>query len=217
LKTIALIDLIHEWIGWHGACDIWRAGQLQQDHRMPFFKSLPDDAGPPNVFKQYPEIYGPWSTMSEAMMNGPSPLTQGERELILAYAAGVGQCEFVRVAHSEVAYAWGLPQGLVDQLLAAPNEAPIDARLKPLLAFVRKLMAMPNEVSQVDADSVFEAGWSEQALHDAIAITARAAFMQRLVAGHGFAPLDRETAASHAQRRIERGYVNLYRAFRSDR
>jgi uncharacterized peroxidase-related enzyme len=184
---------------------------------MPFFKSLSDDAGPPNVFKQYPEIYGPWSTMSQAMMNGPSPLSQGERELILAYAAGVGKCEFVCVAHSEVAYAWGFPRGLVDQLLTAPDEAPIDERLKLLLAFVRKLMATPNEVCKEDAESVFGAGWSEQALHDTIAITARAAFMQRLVAGHGFAPLDRNTAAAHAQRRVEYGYVNLYRAFRSEK
>ena len=51
---------------------------------MSFFKSLPDDAGPPA---------------------GPSPLSQGERELIFAFAAGVTGCQFVYVAHAEVAYA----------------------------------------------------------------------------------------------------------------
>ena len=45
-------------------------------------------------------------------------------------------------------------------------------------------------------------------------IAARAAFMQRLVEGHGFTPLSREVAAKHAKRRVERGYVNLYSAFR---
>ena len=30
---------------------------------MPFFKSLPDDAGPANVFTKYPEIYRLWSTL----------------------------------------------------------------------------------------------------------------------------------------------------------
>ncbi|MDR6854890.1 hypothetical protein [Variovorax guangxiensis] len=29
---------------------------------MPFLPSLPVDAGPPNVFMQYPQIYGPWSS-----------------------------------------------------------------------------------------------------------------------------------------------------------
>src|SRR3954447_23011287 len=110
---------------------------------MPFFKSMPDTAGPPAIFEKYPEIYGLWSKMSEALMNGPSPLSQGERELILAYAAGVAGCTFVYVAHSEVAYAWGVEQGLIAKLLDDPDSAPMEARLKPLLAYVRKLMLTP--------------------------------------------------------------------------
>ncbi len=184
---------------------------------MPFFKSLPDDANPANVFTKYPNIYGLWAKMSEALMNGPSPLSQGERELILAYAAGVAGCKFVYVAHSEVAYAWGVEDGTLDRLLENLDTAPVGARLKPLLAFVRKLTLTPSEMSQADADAVFEAGWDEHALHDAIAVTARAAFMQRLVEGHGFTPLSREAAAKGAKRRVERGYVNLYRAFRDEK
>jgi uncharacterized peroxidase-related enzyme len=181
---------------------------------MPFFKSLPDNAGPPTVFEKYPDVYGPWSHMSQALMNGPSPLSQGEREMMLAYAAGVAGCKFVYVAHSEVAYAWGVENGVLDRLLDDLKTAPVESRLKALLAFVRKLSLTPADMSQADADAVFEAGWNEQALHDAIAITARAAFMQRLVEGHGFTLLTREVAAKHAKRRVERGYVNLYPAFR---
>jgi uncharacterized peroxidase-related enzyme len=183
---------------------------------MPFFKSLPDDAGPPSVLTKYPDIYRLWSQMSDALMNGSSPLTQGERELILAYAAGVAGCQFVYVAHSEVAYAWGIARGALDQLLADPETAPIEARLKPLLAFVRKLALTPGAMSQSDADAVFAAGWDERALHDAIAVTARAAFMQRLVEGHGFTPMSREHAAQRARQRVEHGYVNLYPAFRQN-
>lgn len=58
------------------------------------------------------------------------------------------------------------------------------------------------------------AGWEEQALQDAIAVTARAAFMQRLVEGHGFVPMSSERAAEQAARRVKLGYVNLYPAFR---
>jgi len=184
---------------------------------MSFFRSLPDDAGPANVFTKYPDIYRLWSKMSQALMNGPSPLSQGERELILAYAAGVAGCKFVYAAHSEVAYAWGIENGVLDRLLEDLDTAPVEARLKPLLAFVRKLTLTPGEMFQADADAVFKAGWDEQALHDAIAVTARAAFMQRLVEGHGFTPLTREVAAKHAKRRVERGYVNLYPAFREDK
>ena len=104
--------------------------------------------------------------------------------------------------------------GLVDRLLEDLETAPVDARLKPLLAFVRKLMLTPGAMTQADADAVFAAGWDEKALHDAIAVTARAAFMQRLVEGHGFTPMPQEVAAKHAKRRVELGYVNMYPAFR---
>jgi len=183
---------------------------------MSFFKSLPDDARPGNVFAAHPALYSLWAEMSQVLMNGPSPLSQGERELILAYAAGVAGCEFVYVAHSEVAYAWGFDTGVLDRLRDDLDTAPVAARLKPLLAFVRKLMLTPAEMSQADADAVFAAGWQENALHDAIAVTARAAFMQRLVEGHGLAPMSRQVAADQARQRVERGYVNLYPAFRDD-
>ena len=106
------------------------------------------------------------------------------------------------------------PGVTIERLLQDPDSAPLDPRLKTLLAFVRKLVAMPNELTQADADAVFDAGWDEHALHDAIAVTARAAFMQRLVQGYGFIPLTREAAIKRAKERIEHGYVNLYSVFR---
>lgn len=181
---------------------------------MPFFKSMPPDAGPPNVFNKYPEIYKSWATMSQALMNGPSPLSEGERELILAYAAGVTGCAYVYGAHSEVAYAWGIRRGLLEEMLKDPETALVEPKLKALLAYVRKLAATPNELSQADADAVFAAGWDEHALHDAICVTARSGFMQRLVQGHGFTPLPQETSAKNAQARIKLGYLNLYPQFR---
>lgn len=180
---------------------------------MPFFKSMPERAGPPAVFTTYPEMYEPWSVMSEALMNGPSPLSQAERELIFAYAAGTAGCEFVYVAHSEVAHAWGIEEGLIEKLLEDVDGAPVEPKLKPLLAFVRKLTLTPSDMTQSDADAVFDVGWDEKALHDAIAITARMSFMQRLTSGYGFTPMPRDVARKHAEKRVELGYVNLYPAF----
>ena len=182
---------------------------------MPFLKSMPPDAAPPTVYKLYPEIYGPWSTMSQTLMNGPSPLSAAERELVLSYAAAAAGCEFVGVAHSEVAYALGIEPGLVERLVADFDGTPVEPKLKALLAFVRKLATTPGEVRQEDADAASQAGWDDRALHDAIAITARAAFMQRLVQGFGFTPLSREVATKHAKKRVEHGYVKLYPQFRN--
>jgi alkylhydroperoxidase family enzyme len=180
---------------------------------MPTVKSLPDTAGPPAIYKQYPDIYLPWSEMSQALMNGPSPLTPAERELIFAFAAGVAGCDFVYIAHSEVAYAWGIPEGLLDILTSDFEAAPVDDRLKTLLRFVRRLVLIPQTLTQADTEAVFSAGWDDKALHDAIAITARMSFMQKLVEGYAFRPLSKEIAREHAKKRVRSGYVKVYRTF----
>lgn len=181
---------------------------------MPFLDSFPENAGPPYLFKKYPHIYLPWSEASEAMMNGDSPLSRGERELILSYAAGVAGCEVVNIAHAEVAYVLGIAEGLVAQLLTDFDAADITPKLRALLRYVKKLATNPSSVCQGDVDSVMAAGWSEHALHDAIAVTARASFMQRLVQGHGFEVLPIEVLREHAVKRVQEGYVNLYSQFR---
>ncbi len=180
---------------------------------MPFFKSLPDDAGPAEVFSKYPEIYGLWAEMSQVVMNGPSPLTPGEREMIAAYVVGVAGCRYSYVAHTEVAYSWGIEDGLIDKLLDDLEAAPIADKFKPLLSFAKTLTLTPNRMTQADADAVFAAGWDEKALHDAILITARMCFMARLVEGYGFAPMDQATARRRARQRVKLGYVNLYPVF----
>ena len=50
---------------------------------------------------------------------------------------------------------------MIERLLEDPEAASLDARLKTLLGFVRKLMATPGEMSQADADAVLEAGGIE--------------------------------------------------------
>ena len=180
---------------------------------MPFFKSHPETAGPANVFTAYPDIYRLWSEMSQELMNGPSPLTSGEREMIASFVVGVAGCHFAYVAHSEAAYAHGVKDGLIEELLENIDSADIDDKLKPLFKFVRKLTLTPGEMTQADADAVFDAGWDEKGLHDAIAVTARMCFMQRIVEGHGFTPMTRDVARENAKKRAELGYVNLYPEF----
>jgi alkylhydroperoxidase family enzyme len=177
---------------------------------MPYLKSMPEDAGPPLVYTAYPDMYGPWSEMSEAMMNGPSPFTPAERELLFTFASGALGSRYVYAAHSEVVYARGYENGLLDRLLEDVKAPGLDDRLRPVLSYIVKLTRNPDELSQADADAVFAAGWDERGLHDAVAVTARAAFMHRFTVGFGFRPMSREVAIQKAKARIEKGYVNLY-------
>ena len=156
----------------------------EKSRRMPFFKSMPDKAGPPTVFEKYPEIYGLWSKMSEALMN-PAVAHQPGRAGAdprrtppaspAAPSSGSPTPRSPMPGASKTASSSGFCK--------TRKTAPVEPRLKPLLAYVRKLMVAPGEMAQADADAVFEGGLGRYALHDAIAVTARAAFMQRLVEG----------------------------------
>jgi uncharacterized peroxidase-related enzyme len=148
--------------------------------------------------------------MGQVLMNGPSPLTPGEREMIQAYVAGLNKCRFSYMGHCAAAEEWGIASGLIDKLLDDPGSAPVDEKLRPLLSFVKKLTLTPSEMSQSDADAVFAAGWDEKALHDTIAVTARMNFMNRLVEGYGFTPMDPARVRENAARRKKHGYVNMY-------
>lgn len=179
---------------------------------MPFFSSMPADAGPGQVFAAYPEIYRHWAAMGQALINGPSPLTPAEREMIQAYVAGLIGCRYAHVAHTAAAVARGIDDELIARLLDDIATAPIADKWKPLLEFIRKLTLATTAVNQADADAVFSAGWSEKALHDAIAVTARMTFMTRIIHGHGFTPMTPERAKASAEHRAKVGYVDLYPA-----
>jgi alkylhydroperoxidase family enzyme len=183
---------------------------------MPFLKSLPLDAGPPEIFRKYPAIYKPWAEMSQDLMNGESELSPGERELMLAFAAGTANCKFVYRAHSEVCFAWGISPHTIKSLLADQTFSAVEPRFRPLFAFIRKLTLLPTEMKQADADAILEAGWNEKTYHDVVAIAARMSFMQKLVEGFGFEPFPIEYAKDHAAKRVELGYVNLYPSFRAE-
>lgn len=177
---------------------------------MPFLKSHKETAGPGEVFQAYPEIYRHWAEMGQALINGPSPLTPGEREMIQAFVAGLIGCQFAYVAHTAAAEARGIAPGTVQKLVANVATAPVSDKLKPLLAFVRKLAVEPTQVAQSDVDAIFAAGWDEAAHHSAVACTARMTFMSKIIHGHGFIPMTPERAKANAEHRAKVGYVALY-------
>ena len=94
-------------------------------------------------------------------------------------------CDFCFGAHSIIAESFGVNVSIFDQLLVDINSANIDSNFKPILAYVKKLTLTPAKILDTDAQAVFDAGWSEQALHDAITVCALFNFMNRIVEGHG--------------------------------
>lgn len=173
---------------------------------MPFFPSLPKDATTKHIFTRHPEIYSHWVQVSEAILRGHSPLTPAQRELIGAYVSALNACQYCYGGHRAAAELFGIAPAVIDGLVADAGSAPLEDKLRPLFAFVRKLTLTPAKMTQADADAVFAAGWDEGALHSAIAVCCLFNFMNRLVDGHGVTA-DARTFAERGRMHVELGYA----------
>lgn len=176
--------------------------------------SLPDNAHLADVFRKFPANVRPLLEYHDLLLRGPSDLSVAERELIAAYVSGLNACAFCRAAHTIYARAFGIEPETIDALLANPATAPVDAKLKPVLAYVAKLTETPSKVTEADAQAVYAAGWSEAALFDAVQVCALFNFMNRIVEGSGVAPYpeDPRSAGEDALKlRRERRYKDFGR------
>jgi uncharacterized peroxidase-related enzyme len=172
---------------------------------VPFSPSLPKGASLLNLFKAFPETSKPLIEFHEALLRGPSPFTEGERELIATYVSGLNHCRYCHGVHSATAALLGIRHDLVDDRL---DTVAVDERIRPVLRYARKLTQRPSSVTQADADAIFAAGWEESALYYTVAVTALFNLMNRLVEGMGI-ELDPAYVKPAAERLARRGYLPL--------
>lgn len=153
---------------------------------MSYFSYFTESNVLDDVFASRAERYKGFQTYCQDVMRGDSSeLTPNERELIAAIVSGTTGSIYCFSAHSRVAEAFGFPAEVVEGLLADIDSSPVDEKLKPLLHFVRKLTLTPQKIGQEDVDKVVAAGWSEQALEDAIAVCGLFNLANRMTLGYG--------------------------------
>jgi uncharacterized peroxidase-related enzyme len=172
---------------------------------MPQLRSLPTQPTMRDLYRAYPATCKPLGEFTEAAMRGPSPFTQGQRELIAAYVSGLNACEYCHGTHVAVAEACGVTPDLIKALLADIETAPIEPRMKPILKYAKKLTLAPARITEVDAASVYGAGWNDDALYSTVLVTALFNFYNRLVDGVGLA-LPEGYVAEAGQRLSTLGY-----------
>jgi uncharacterized peroxidase-related enzyme len=173
---------------------------------MTMIASLPEDSTLSNVFKLFPRTSVPLMQYCEVVMRGQSPLTTAEREPIAAYVSGLNRCNYCHGVHAQIALEFGVGEELLSALMDDLEAAPVDARLKPILRYTEKLTKTPSRMVQSDADAVLEAGWDEQALHDAVSVCALFNLFNRLVEGLGL-PGGEETVKPRGKMLAEIGYA----------
>ncbi len=152
---------------------------------MTRLRNLPDDAKVYDVFMRRPDVFVPFTEACEQIMRGDSPLSRAERELIGAYVSGLNSCPYCHDVHNSAAQAYGVDADLSRQLREDLGAAPVDEKLKPLLALVRKATESAWRITDADFEAARAAGWNEDGIHDAIVVACLFNFMNRLVSTLG--------------------------------
>jgi len=85
--------------------------------------------------------------------------------------------------------------------------AGIPAREVQLLDFVRRLNRRPHETTEEEIAALRDAGWSDEAIYDAISVCAAFNFLNRWVDGSGVEPLSERACRAAARELAEDGYI----------
>jgi uncharacterized peroxidase-related enzyme len=142
---------------------------------------------------------------TEEVMRGRSPLSRGLRELIGAFVSSRNQCGFCSCAHAPVA-AELLGKELVDEVLRDPETSRLNAAHKELFRYVGKLAENPALVTASDIERLKKAGWSEEAIYDALTVAAVFKFYNTWNNGAGVRNMNSADYAYSGSRLLTLGY-----------
>lgn len=152
---------------------------------MGFFSYLSSRSDVRDIILRDWKRFQPFSLFLENILRGTSELSIAEREIIAAFVSALNSCTLCDHSHLEIAISLGVDGQLIKQLMDDIDNSPIPEKIKPIYHYVEKLTVTPSQLVQADADKVFAAGWSEQALTDAICVCALFNCYNRLLDGHG--------------------------------
>ena len=98
-------------------------------------------------------------------------------------------------------------RSLVDAVLQDYRTAPIGDREKALFAFIEKMNGESSRLQKEDLEEVKAAGWSEEALYDAITVCALFNFYNKWIDATGVSDMTAATYAVSGERLATFGYV----------
>jgi alkylhydroperoxidase family enzyme len=98
-------------------------------------------------------------------------------------------------------------RSLVDAVLEDYGTAPIDDREKALFGFIEKMNEQSNQIRRDDIDSLKQAGWTEDAIYDAITVCALFRFYNAWIDATGVHDLPAAAYALSGKRMAEQGYI----------
>jgi len=155
-----------------------------------------------------PETALPLNQLVEVLLQGPSSLTKGERELIATYVSSLNECTFCASTHGAIAKHHLGNGDLVRQVAADPESASISPKLKALMRIAAKVQEGGRRVTEDDVAAARAEGATDVEIHDAVLIAAAFCMFNRYVDGLAtWSPDDPEMYDRIGAHRARNGYL----------
>jgi alkylhydroperoxidase family enzyme len=95
----------------------------------------------------------------------------------------------------------------VGAVLENYRTAPIQEAERALLAYVEKVNCNPSGIDQADVDRLHDAGWTDQAIYDAIMVCGLFNFFNRWIDASGVEAMSDADHRASGKRLASRGYI----------
>jgi uncharacterized peroxidase-related enzyme len=176
---------------------------------MPHIKLPGDLTGIRSAMAFRPETARPLNALVEVLLQGPSALTRGERELIATYVSSRNCTHYCHSIHGMIAAAHlGGDEAVVKQVKTDFTQAAISPKLKALLAIAGKVQQDGKLVTKAEIAAARAEGATDVEIHDTVLIAAAFCMYNRYVDGLDTVQPDDEALYRERGKRVARdGYV----------
>ncbi|MGD8748199.1 MAG: peroxidase-related enzyme [Balneolaceae bacterium] len=168
-----------------------------------------DFPGIVGLLEYSPKTAKPLLQLAEILLQGPSTLTKGEREMIASYVSYQNKCHFCHTSHgASAAHHFGGDLSLIDDIKNDFEKTDISTKLRSLLDIAKKVQKSGREVTKDDIENAKGAGATDREIHDTVLIAATFCMYNRYVDGLGtFAPKEIKDYDDMGRKMAMEGYM----------
>lgn len=144
----------------------------------------------PNYFQalgRKPELVEGHLALTSAVEKSPV-LSLALKEKMGLVVSGLNSSSYCIAVHMEMLRGMGVEKPLGKKLVTDYPNAPVEPGERALYRFADKLTLRPAEVKQADVDELRAAGWSDEAIVEAVVAVAYYNFINRISMGLGVVP-----------------------------
>lgn len=150
----------------------------------------------PNVFlglARRPAEWRAFFAYHDALMDPDSvgrssPLSKGDREMIVTTTSAANQCLYCVVAHGALLRIYEKKPLVADQVAVNYRKADIPPRQQAMLDFAMKVCNASHEIADADFDALHAHGFTDEDAWDIAAITAFFGLSNRIASFSGMQP-----------------------------